>query len=81
MTVISSKEFAINQQKYFDLARNRKVVYIKENDDMFMFSYTNNRQRKYLEPDDDFRRAISAEDFREGLIEMVKKLDEKYAKK
>ena len=80
MTVISSNEFAANQQKYFDLARDRKEVYVQDKDDMFMVCYANSKKKKYLEPDEDFYRAISADEFRKRLVEMVEKLDKKYAK-
>jgi len=82
MTVISSQEFAANQQKYFDMARERKEVHlrVRNGENMFSVGIENDSGRKYLEPDDDFRRAISAEEFRERLVEMVKELDKKYAK-
>ena len=73
MTVISSKEFAANQQKYFDLAIDNKDVYIKNGDNMFMVTIADNRERKYLAPDDDFRRAITMDELLEGVLEDVHK--------
>jgi len=70
MTIISSKEFAANQQKYFALARDRREVYIKEDDDMFMFCYANQQEEPMIfEPDDDFYRSISMDE----LLKRVKK--------
>ena len=114
MTVISSKEFAANQQKYFDWARERREVCfsVREGNSTFTVSIANDKGQKYLEPDDDVRnfitvedilkastdyadmqeepmifepdedfyRSISAEEFRGRLIEVVKKIDKKYAK-
>jgi len=38
-----------------------------------------NEYDKVLEPDEDFRRAISAEEFREKLIVVLDRVDKKYA--
>ena len=39
MTVINSKEFAINQEKYFDLALNEQVCVQRDNN-MFLIVYS-----------------------------------------
>ena len=45
MTVVNSKEFAINQEKYFDLAI-REQVYVKRDNNMFLrVSYSNHREK------------------------------------
>ena len=52
MTVISSKEFATNQKKYYDLAVKQDIL-IKRGKNKFRVS----NAKKYdevLEPDDDF---------------------------
>jgi len=66
MTVISSKEFAANQQKYFDLAIDNKEVYIKNGENLFMVCYANRQKEPDMifEPDDDFYRSISIDEFR-----------------
>jgi len=84
MTVISSGEFIANQQKYFDIAEREKVC-IKRGNNMFHLVYAsageaNSRERVYYEPDEDFYRSLSAEEFRGRLIEVVNKIDKKYAK-
>ena len=40
MTVVSSKEFISNQEKFFDLALNERV-FIKQGDNMFIFTNVN----------------------------------------
>ena len=57
MTIISSKEFAANQQKYFDLARD-KEVYVRNGENMFMVSIANQQGNK----NDYFHKAITIED-------------------
>ena len=39
MTVVSSKEFAINEDKYFDLAMNEQV-YVQRDSNMFLIVYS-----------------------------------------
>ena len=72
MTVISSKEFAINQQKYFDLAKDKEVyINVRNGENMFMVSIANNREKKYLEPDDDFHRAITMDELLVGVLDDI----------
>ena len=50
MTVISSQEFAANQQKYFDMAREREEVRIKvENDEGIFVLRIVDIDEKFLE--------------------------------
>jgi len=78
MTVVSSKEFVGNQEKYFEMAvsndvfvRNGKnmfhILYKKE-DDLNMF-HAASVYDEVLEPDDDFRRAITGEELLAGINE------------
>jgi len=76
MPVVSSKDFAINQKKYLDLAVN-KDVFIKRGKNMFVVSNAN-QYDEILEPDDDFRRAISAEEFKIRAREVVEKAYKRY---
>ena len=86
MTVVSSKEFATNQDKYFDLALDEDVC-IQRGDNLFHLIYkheddmNNNDYEEFLEPDDDFRRAISMDEFINRALVMVEKVDKMYAKK
>jgi hypothetical protein len=58
MTVISSKEFVTNEDKYFGLAV-KEHVYIRKGDNIFLVSIANDTIKKHKKPDDDFRRAIT----------------------
>ena len=83
MTIVNSKEFALNQKRYFDLAVNEDVL-IKRGKSRFRLAYTNEKNTKsngnaYSELDSDFDRAISAEAFREKLVVALEKIDRKYA--
>ena len=43
--------------------------------------YDSARPRVYYEPDEDFYRSLSAEEFRERLIVILEEVDKRYAKK
>jgi len=70
MTVVSSKEFISNGDKYFDLAINENIV-IKRGKSMFHLMYRpleiQYPEQPIFEPDDDLRGAITAEE----LIERI----------
>jgi hypothetical protein len=75
MTVVNSKEFATNHEKYFDLALDEQV-YIKKGDYMFHiicsnFDTVNVKKQPVLEPDDDLRSGITKEEFKERAHEIV----------
>ena len=70
MKLVSSQEFMANGDKYFDLALNGGVC-IQRGDFVFRLvsapfekKYT---PQPFLEPDDDFRRAITAEELLERI--------------
>ena len=76
MTVVSTKEFNTNQDKYFDMALDEQV-FIQKGDNMFFLLYKNvddmnlfhdtSVYEEILEPDDDLRRAITAEELLERI--------------
>ena len=72
MTVVSSKEFATRPTKYYNLAVN-ELVAIKRGKNMFHLTCTNghntNEYEQVFQPDDDFYRSISMDEF----LERVKK--------
>jgi hypothetical protein len=72
MTVVSSKEFATNQNKYFDMAM-REQVFVQKDDNMFLFTHTNEQEvpDMIFEPDEDFYRSISMEELRKRVLEDV----------
>ena len=66
MTIVSTKEFISNQQKYFDLAEENENVCIKRGNSMFYLIYQP-EEKQYpeqvvLQPDDNLRSAITAEE-------------------
>ena len=72
MTVVSSAEFAANQQKYFDLAIDKKEVYVEYGNNMIMVCNANRQEEPMIfEPDEDFRRAISMEELRRRVKEDI----------
>jgi len=77
MTVISSKEFAVNQEKYFDMAMDEEVC-VKRGENLFYlmhrFAEEANRERVYYEPDEDFYRSITIEELRQSVHEHIHKL-------
>ena len=81
MTLVSSKEFIANEDKYFDLALNGGVC-IQRGDFMYhLVSVPFEKQyppQPFLEPDDDLRRAISADEFRKRALEVVEKVHFKF---
>jgi len=70
MTVISTKEFISNQEWYFDLAVNEDV-FIKRRNGLFHLIFKpeefNYPDQPILEPDDNLRKAITAEDLLERI--------------
>jgi len=78
MTVINSKEFATNQNKYFDMAMNERI-FVQRGDSMFHLRYANDddttvKERVYYEPDEDFYRSITMDELRERTHEFIHKL-------
>ena len=64
MTVVSSKEFMSNENKYFDMAMTEEI-FVKRDNVVFVFTRVNeNKEKKRLKPDDDLRRAISLDELR-----------------
>jgi len=78
MTVISSQEFAANQNMYFNMAINQDVC-IKRDEGMFHIRYTpvaetNGKKHKYKQPDADFYRAISMDELLIGVKEDLREI-------
>ena len=84
MTIVSSKEFVANEEKYFALALNEEV-FIKKEGNTFHLMCTNtnghimDQYDEILKPDEDFHRAITADEFRKGLVVAMNGIDKKYA--
>ena len=72
MTVVSSREFISNQDKYFELALNEQV-FVRKGEDMFVFTRSNGNHHEDIiyQPDEDFYRSITMEELLEGVLEDV----------
>jgi len=71
MTVVTTKEFNSNQEKYFDMALDEQV-FVKRGDYMYHIICSNidaAKEQEILEPDDDLRNAITAQ-------ELIKRIHE-----
>ena len=70
MTVVSTKEFNANQEKYFDMALDDHVI-IKRGNNMFIVQsfVSNNEPDIIFTPDEDFFRSISMDEFLVGAKE------------
>ena len=69
MRVISSAELRNNMKKYLDLADKERIIVQRGRNETFVLT-----KEEYLEPDDDFHRAISIEEFAKGAKEHISKL-------
>ena len=74
MTVVSSKEFVKNEDKYFDLALNEALI-VQRGDHVFFVqnSVQNIEPDEVFEPDDEFYKSITAEEFLEGIHASIDK--------
>ena len=67
MEVVSSREFATHQDKYFDMAVNHDIC-IKKGQNMFRIIYEPLvEEQVVLQPDDDLRRAITGDELLAGI--------------
>jgi len=84
MRVISSNEFSANQEKYFNLAVNEDVC-INRGNNVFRLMYTpfetQHTEQIVFEPDDDFYRSITMDEFIERAVIRLEKIDKIYSKK
>ena len=77
MTIVGSKEFATNQEKYFDLAVSEDIC-IKRGESMFQLTCNpveeiNVQGRVYYEPDEDFYRSITMDELKKRTFEAIDK--------
>jgi hypothetical protein len=83
MTVVSTKEFNTDQEKYFDMAVNGNVC-IQRGENMFYLSFAPVKEQYseqiILEPDDDLRRAITMDEFLIGVKEDLREIFKKRGK-
>lgn len=62
MRVISSSELRNNMKKYLDLAVNEKIVIQRGRNETYVLT-----REEYLEPDEELRRAVSADELLVGI--------------
>ena len=77
MTVVSSKEFAANDDKYFDMAMSEQV-FVQRDNTVFIVTRAGEKKRKRLKPDDELRRAITGDEL---LDRVYMSLDKFFAEK
>jgi len=73
MTVVSTKEFSANQEKYFDMAIDEQV-FVQRDDYMFIVSRVNKPKWEHKKPNAKLRDAISMDEVRDRLHTHVHKL-------
>ena len=73
MTVVSTKEFNTNQEKYFDLAMDEHI-FIQRGDCMFIVAKAPEPKLQHKQPDDELRRAVTMDEVKERLTAHVHKL-------
>ena len=73
MTVVNTKEFNTNQEKYFDMAVNEQV-FIQREDYMFIVTIANKPKLKHKKPDEKLRNAITMDEVRDRLHKHIHKL-------
>jgi len=72
MRVISSAELRNNMKKYLDLAASEQIIIQRGKTETFVL-----QKQEYLEPDEDLKRAISAEELLERATPRIKKMFKK----
>ena len=75
MTIVNTKEFD------FDMALRNDVI-VQKGDNMFIVQKLANDEPDIIcEPDDDFYRSISGEEFKKRALEIVEKVHNRYYSK
>ncbi len=79
MITVSNSEFFANPEMYFDYAREKDEVRVEKGHEVYHIVYeTPTLKQPVLEPDDDLRRAISGEEFKQRALETVEKVHRKF---
>jgi hypothetical protein len=77
MTVVSTKEFNAHQDMYLDMALDEDI-FVKRGDLTYSVSIADNgyssEYDEVLEPDEDFRRAITMDEFLIGVKEDLREI-------
>ncbi len=81
MKTISNREFIANPDLYLNIATEQEVRIRRGRQVLHITCEAPATAQPIHQPDDDFRRAISIDDFKERVLARIEKLDEKYARK
>ena len=77
MTIVNSKEFVANDDKYFDMAMTEQVL-VKRDNILFIVTRANENKKKRLKPDKELHRAITGDVLLEKVYTSLDKFfDEK----
>jgi len=74
MTVVSSREFVINQEKFFDIAEKENICITRGNNRFHLVYQPTQVQypeQAVLKPDDNLRNAITAKELLERVNEDI----------
>ena len=74
MTVVSSKEFAIHQDKFLDLAQKEEVCIERGSNLFYLVSKMPFEKDVIFEPDEEFSNSISPAEFRKRVHEGIQKI-------
>ena len=66
MTVVSSKEFVKDEDKYFDKAMTEQI-FVQRDGIVFIVTRLGEKKKKRLKPDDELRRAITGDELLERI--------------
>jgi hypothetical protein len=72
MRVISSAELRSNMKKYLDLAASEQIIIQRGKNETFRLT-----REEYLEPDEDFQRAMDVDEFKREAKAYIEKLYKK----
>lgn len=67
MRVISSSELRSNLKKYLDLAANEQIIIQRGRNETFVLT-----KQEYLEPDEDLKRAVTAQQLMPGIVSDIR---------
>ena len=74
MTIVSTKEFVTNENKYFDMAMSEEI-FVKRDNMMFIVARVNeNRKKKRFIPDNNLHKAITFDELLERSYEDIHQL-------
>ncbi len=74
MITVSNSEFIANPEMYFDYAREKDEVRVEKGHEVYHIIYEAPTLRQpVLEPDDDYRRAITIDELKERMSVSIHK--------